>query len=104
MLFSNDTLLYGIAGWTMASVRDSLAELATLQSVSRRLDGITLGAGIEQRVSVRWHVSAEVRAMLYESDSSTTPVANPFLGGFQHSRIEAHARSIRLGLTYHFNE
>ena len=99
VLVSNEILLYGLVGWTAANVKDNFTGLKALQSVSSRLDGLTFGAGVEIHLTSRWHVNTEIRSTVFEDFTSSIPVD----AAQQHSNVEADTRTIRLGLTFHFD-
>jgi outer membrane immunogenic protein len=64
------TLLYAKAGYTNAKVRVNYTDVATPAnsfSVSDELDGIRVGAGVEQKLGTNLYAKAEYRYSNYES-------------------------------------
>lgn len=64
------TLLYAKAGYTNAKVRVNYTDIATPANsftVSDELDGIRVGAGVEQKLGTNLYAKAEYRYSNYES-------------------------------------
>ena len=104
VLLSSNTLIYGLAGWTTAIFRDDLTALATLQNLSSRHHGFTFGGGIEHRITLTWHLNAEVRATHFHDANEAARVVDTLSEDQQFSHTQANSTSIRIGLTYHLQQ
>ncbi len=109
ILLDNQTLLYGLGGWTLAQFEArNLTDNPFFQPVEMFLaNGWTAGAGIERRLDTNWSVRAEYRY----TNLGTTRTNDNFLfqsglGSQTYERQTEYAQSIqfgRIGFAYSFN-
>jgi outer membrane immunogenic protein len=112
VLVNDQTLLYGIGGWTLArfearNVTDNLF----FQPVEAFLaNGWTVGAGIERKMDSNWSVRAEYRYTNFGTartdDHFNFQFVGPILGSQTYQRQTQYDQSMqsgRIGIAYAFN-
>ncbi|HET6388254.1 outer membrane protein [Hyphomicrobium sp.] len=97
-LASDSTLLYGLGGWTTSRIRQSFEWPSSLDSSSQTLSGVTVGGGVEHRLTANWHLSVEFRATMFEAKSVSG--VSKELNAPQFTEIGGDVETVRFGLTY----
>ena len=110
ILLDNQTLMYGLGGWTLAQFEArNLTDNPFFQPVEMFLaNGWTVGAGIERRLDTNWSVRAEYRFTNFGSTRTNDHFFFQSTGGNsqtyqRQTEYDQSMQSGRIGVAYSFN-
>lgn len=96
---TEDSLLYGLIGYTRVSVNDPAISAGPLSFAIRfpDLDGVTIGGGFEKLIAANLSLRAEYRYTVLDDAKI------PLIPGFVDMDVESALHSAKLTATYRFN-
>jgi outer membrane immunogenic protein len=95
-LVTNDLLVYATSGWAFISVKlsgDDVPSVGDLKTQTKTLNGYTVGAGIEYKITSNVSINTEYRYSDYQKAS---------VNNFGAAKAGLTSQDVRLGINYRF--